>query len=102
MALEPVYIKRNPRFKDVTYKFPVTVVKLEQPPIDLSEISDSDIENAAKKVTSTGDVLYRKEITIEEYINQKWGYLIAYEDDIAKSDSWDDVKTIAQPVSNIL
>lgn len=62
MALEPVYIERNPRFSDVTYKFPVTVVKLEQPPIDLSEITDSDIENAAKKVTSTGDVLYRKEI----------------------------------------
>ena len=62
MALEPVLIERNPRFKDVTYKFPVTIVKLEQPPIDLSEISDKDIEEAAKKVTSTGDVLYRKEI----------------------------------------
>ena len=62
IALEPVYIERNPRYKDVSYKFPVTMVKLEQPPIDLSEISDKDIENAAKKVTSTGDVLYRKEI----------------------------------------
>ncbi len=62
MSLVPVYIERNPRFKDVTYKFPVTTVTLEQPPIDLSEISDKDIEEAAKKVTSTGDVLYRKEI----------------------------------------
>lgn len=60
--LEPVYIERNPRFKDVSYKFPVTIVRLEQPPIDLSEISDKSIEEAAKKVTSTGDVLYRKEI----------------------------------------
>lgn len=62
ISLEPVYIDRNPRFKDVSYKFPVTIVRLEQPPIDLSEISDKSIEEAAKKVTSTGDVLYRKEI----------------------------------------
>lgn len=62
ILLEPVLIDRNPRFKDVSYKFPVTIVKLEQPPIDLSEISDRSIEEAAKKVTSTGDVLYRKEI----------------------------------------
>lgn len=62
--LEPVYIDRNPRFKDVSYKFPVTIVRLEQPPIDLSEISDRTIEEAAKKVTSTGDVLYRKEIVV--------------------------------------
>lgn len=55
-------IKRNPRFVDVSYKFPVTVIKLEQPPVDLSEIDDKTIEEAAKKVTSTGDVLYRKEI----------------------------------------
>jgi type III restriction enzyme len=62
ISLDPVFIDRNPRFKDVSYKFPVTIVKLEQPPIDLSEISDKSIEEAAKKVTSTGDVLYRKEI----------------------------------------
>lgn len=62
ISLEPVYIDRNPRFKDVSYKFPVTIVRLELPPIDLSEISDKTIEEAAKKVTSTGDVLYRKEI----------------------------------------
>ena len=62
ISLEPVYIDRNPRFKDISYKFPVTIVRLEQPPIDLSEISEKSIEEAAKKVTSTGDVLYRKEI----------------------------------------
>lgn len=62
ISLEPVYIEVNPRFKDVSYKFPVTIVKLEQPPIILSDISDNIIEEAAKKVTSTGDVLYRKEI----------------------------------------
>ena len=58
----PVIISRNPRFADVSYKFPVTRVNLVQPPIDLSEISEKAIEEAARKVTSTGDVLYRKEI----------------------------------------
>lgn len=61
-VLTPIVIERNPRFADVSYKFPVTIVNLEQPPIDLSEITDKDIEEAARKVTSTGDVLYRKEI----------------------------------------
>ena len=62
MDIKPIIVDRNPQFKDVSYQFPVTIIKLEQPPIDLSEISDKDIEEAAKKVTSTGDVLYRKEI----------------------------------------
>ena len=60
--LTPVVISRNPKFADVTYKFPVTVIELKQPPIDLAEIDDKEIEDAAKKVTSTGDVMYRKEI----------------------------------------
>lgn len=60
--LDPVIIHRNPRFSTVRYQFPVTTVELKQPPIDLSEISDADIREAARKVTSTGDVLYRKEI----------------------------------------
>ncbi len=64
ISLEPVYIDRNPRFKDISYKFPTTIFTLEQPPIDLSQISDKSIEEAAKKVTSTGDVLYRKEIVV--------------------------------------
>lgn len=62
LDLSPVIIERNPRFADVTYKFPVTDMKMVQPPIDLSEITDQTIEAAAKRVTSTGDVLYRKEI----------------------------------------
>lgn len=62
MALEPVMIERNPRFVDVAYTFPVTVVHLEQPTVNLSEINDRTIEEAAKRVTSTGDVLFRKEI----------------------------------------
>lgn len=55
----------------------------------------------------SGDVLEAlarvPELAAEDaFANQAWGYLIAYEDDIAKSDSWDDLKTLAQPVSNTL
>lgn len=60
--VKPVIINRNPKFADVSYKFPVTVVEMTHPPIDLSEISYRDIEEGAKKVTSNGDVLFRKEI----------------------------------------
>lgn len=58
----PIVIERNPDFADVSYLFPVTNIELKQPPIDLAEIDDKKIEEAAKRVTSTGDVLYRKEI----------------------------------------
>lgn len=61
-TLDYITIERNPKFSDVTYKFPVTEVVLEQQPIDLSEIGDKAVDEAAKKVTSTGDVLLRKEI----------------------------------------
>lgn len=60
--IDPVYIERNETFANVSYKFPVTTVEIKQPPIDLSEIEDETIERAARKVTSAGDVLYRKEI----------------------------------------
>ncbi|GGH61596.1 DEAD/DEAH box helicase [Rothia aerolata] len=59
---ELVSIERNPAFADVTYQFPVTSITVQQPPIDLSEIGVSQIEQAARRVTSTGDVLLRKEI----------------------------------------
>lgn len=61
-SIEPVKICRNTRFADVEYKFPVTFIELVQPPIDLSEIDDRLIEDASKRITSTGDILYRKEI----------------------------------------
>lgn len=59
---ELVSIGRNPSFADVSYRFPVTTMTVQQPPIDLSEISDTEIEQAARRVTSAGDVLLRKEI----------------------------------------
>lgn len=62
MVFEVITISPNPRFANVSYSFPVTTIKIEQPAIDLSEIDDRDIEAAAEKVVSTGDVLFRKEI----------------------------------------
>lgn len=59
---ELVSIGRNPSFADVSYQFPVTTIMVQQPTIDLSEISDTEIEQAARRVTSAGDVLLRKEI----------------------------------------
>ena len=59
---EPVTIERNPEFAEVSYQFPVTSISVSHPPIDLSEISPDQIEQAARRVTSTGDVLLRKEI----------------------------------------
>ena len=59
---ELVSIGRNPSFADVSYRFPVTTMTVQPPPIDLSEISDAVIEQAARRVTSAEDVLLRKEI----------------------------------------
>ncbi|QPK79824.1 DEAD/DEAH box helicase family protein [Corynebacterium lizhenjunii] len=57
-----ITIERNPAFAEVTYHFPVTTISVQQPPIDLSEISEASTERAARRVTSAGDVLLRKEI----------------------------------------
>lgn len=59
---EVVSSKRNPAFADVSYQFPVTTMSVKQPPIDLSEIDDKQVEQAARRVTSAADVLLRKEI----------------------------------------
>lgn len=61
-VLEIVTAKRNPTFADVVYAFPTSVIEIQQPPIELSEIDGLKLETAARKVTSTGDVLLRKEI----------------------------------------
>ena len=57
-----VTVPRNPSFSDVTYDFPCTRVDLSEPTIALSYIEKPDIIDAARRVTSTGDVLVRKEI----------------------------------------
>lgn len=59
---EYISIERNRAFADVAYQFPVTTMAVQPPPINLSEISDANKEQAARRVTSAGDVLLRKEI----------------------------------------
>lgn len=55
-------VGRNLRFADVAYNFPRTTIKLVERPIDLSDVVETDIKAAAERVTSTGDVLVRKEL----------------------------------------
>lgn len=62
LTMEPVIISRNSQFENISYKFPVSIFEVQPPVIDLSEISDKIIDEAARKVTSAGDVMYRKEI----------------------------------------
>lgn len=57
-----VSIERNPKFLDVAYQFPVTTVTVKQPSIELSEIDNAHVEQSARRVTSVGDVLLRKEV----------------------------------------
>lgn len=59
---ELISIEHNPSFADVTYQFPVTTMTVQHPRIDLSEIGDVQVEQAARRVSSAGDVLLRKEI----------------------------------------
>lgn len=59
-----VTVGRNPKFSSVDYVFPISVINVQQPIIDLSEIGDLEIEQASRKVTSTGDVMLRKEIIV--------------------------------------
>lgn len=60
--LQVVTVKMNHRFAHVNYEFPVTMMTIKQPQMDLSEIDDMRVEEAARRVTSSGDVLHRKEI----------------------------------------
>lgn len=60
--LNPVIIQRNPKFAQVEYLFPVTRITEVQPDISVADIDKFELERAAKRVTSTGDILIRKEI----------------------------------------
>lgn len=59
---ENVKVARNPRYADVEYYFPSTKASIVDPPINVFEIKKQDIEDAAKRITATGDVLHRKQI----------------------------------------
>lgn len=61
-ALSYETVRRNQRFADVTYCFPRTTIKLVESPIDLSDVVEANIKAAAERVTSTGDILVRKQL----------------------------------------
>lgn len=61
-ALSCETVGRNQRFADVMYSFPRTTIKLVESPIDLSDVVEADIKAAAERVTSTGDILVRKQL----------------------------------------
>ena len=42
-------------------------------------------------------VLVRELLGEEDFVGQKWGYVIAYESDIRASESWEDLKRKSNP-----
>src|SRR5699024_7525788 len=59
---EIITVERNPQFAEVEYIFPVTRITEVQQDISIADIDIYMIERAAMRVTSTGDILIRKEI----------------------------------------
>ena len=46
---------------------------------------------------SAARVLVRELLGEEDFVGQKWGYVIAYESDIRASESWEDLKRKSNP-----
>lgn len=46
------------------------------------------------------EALVRRLVAEDYFAYQKWGYLIAYEADTQRADSWDDLKAYSAPVTN--
>lgn len=57
-------------------------------------------DNTVQAKRRAAETLVRKLSAETAYAGQHWGYLIAYEKDIERSDSWEDLKALAQPVTN--
>lgn len=49
---------------------------------------------------AAAEVVVHRLLGEDAFVGQTWGYLIAYEDDIKNSDSWNDLKAKAHPSSN--
>ena len=58
----PVRVEMNPEFAGVTFTFPVTLMRAEQPVFTFDRIKPAQIQSAAAKISTTGDVMVRKEI----------------------------------------
>ena len=62
VTLEPVRVEMNEEFVGTTFTFPVTVMRAQQPTFSFERIKPAQIQAAAAKVSTTGDVMVRKEI----------------------------------------
>lgn len=56
---------------------------------------DDQIVQAKRDAAET---VVRQLISEPEFSEQQWGYILAYEDDIARADSWDDLVAFTDPV----
>lgn len=65
-----------------------------------SERGRDDATVAAKR--RAAEALVQRLAAETAFAGQYWGYLIGFESDIAAADSWDDLKALAQPVSNLV
>lgn len=65
-----------------------------------SERGRDDAQVQAKR--KAAEALARRFVAEDAYASQHWGYLIAYEQDIARADPWEHLKAFAKPVSNAL
>lgn len=63
---KPVTIRINPAFGGTTFFFPSTTMSKTSKSFDLAELEERDIEDAAKRVTDSGEVLHRKKLVVSE------------------------------------
>ncbi|MGO4956843.1 DEAD/DEAH box helicase family protein [Luteococcus sp. Sow4_B9] len=59
---EPVVVSMNPQFAGKTFTFPVTTMVTQVPPFSLALITPQALREAAQRVTSSGELMVRKEI----------------------------------------
>ncbi|WP_265087363.1 hypothetical protein [Nanchangia anserum] len=67
---------------------------------EVNSVHVDDAKVQAKR--KAAEALVRRLVAEDAYAGQHWGYLIAYEQDTARADSWEDLKAFANPVSNAL
>lgn len=56
------HVAINPKFQNISFDFPRTVMQIEKPDFTLASVEKRDLEDAASRVVSSGDILIRKEI----------------------------------------
>ena len=48
------------------------------------------------------EVVVKRLVSNEDYVGQRWGYLIAYQSDIDRIESWDELKFRVNPITNFI